>query len=160
MKTLLFLFVIISGTAFAQTNVIAAKSHSSDKVIDKNDHDNFGGPNICLPVRNVQSVEYLKLDCIVETSTMITVEGLIYDTICDHPFLQEGSIHVDRIKAMYPENTKFINFEVLNNDEGRLKHKVRSEKHSSKSSAFWLIIIGGGLFFAYLFIPKFSFKTS
>jgi hypothetical protein len=164
-KFILFFAFISSGTAFSQTNIIAAKSHSASQAIDKNDRDNFGGPFEIVYFRNLPiSVEYIGKECIVEKRSHFpsdSVEQVYeYDTICDHPFLKEGTIDIDRIKGMYTNETEFINFERFNQDEGSVKRKFRNEKKSSKSAAFWLIIVGGGFFLIYLFIPKVSFKTS
>ncbi|NVK65550.1 MAG: hypothetical protein HWE22_13240 [Flavobacteriales bacterium] len=160
MKTLLILLGFISTFSFAQTNVIAAKSHASSEVIDPNDRDNFGNPDVSLPIRFLHSVQYLESDCIVEKSEVVGREGFVYDTICEHPFLTPGQIDVKRLKAMYPDNTEFIGFEALNKDEGNLFRRMRENRRSSKSSALWLLIIGGGLFLTYLFIPRLKVKTS
>lgn len=146
--------------AFSQTNIIAARSHASSEVIDKNDHDNFGGPEI-LPTYSIVSVEYLRADCIVEMFYLdIYGEEAQFDTICEHPFLQPGQIDIERIKAMYAQNTRFIGFEKLNSDEGKLTPKTRKESRSKKSGALLLLVIGGGAFLMYLFVPKFKVKTS
>ncbi|MDG1332166.1 MAG: hypothetical protein P8P74_07540 [Crocinitomicaceae bacterium] len=103
MKSLLFLFAFISGISFAQTNIIAAKSHSGDPSQSLQEKDNFDLPN---ETRIVKSVKYLKDDCIVEKCEVTMWETqIVHDTICDHPFLQKGQIDVNRIKSMYPEGT-------------------------------------------------------
>lgn len=158
MKALLFFAIFTTTSLYGQTNIIAAKSHASSQVIDHHDTDNFGDPG---PMRFIEKVEYLKADCIVEKYRVEwSNHDTEYDTICDHPFLKEGQIDVDRIKAMYPDGTKFIGFEKLNQDQGNATIKVKKDKHSKKSSAFWILIISGGFFLLYLFIPKMSLKTS
>lgn len=158
MKKLLFSTLLFSGFSFAQTNIIAAKSHASKQVIDKNNTDNFGLPN---ETRIVKRVEYLKDDCLIETAEVTMFERNIeVDTICDHPFLKEGSIDVDRIKAMYPEGTKFAGFDRIQKDQNKSKKQLRKEKHSKKSSGIFLLMISAGLFLVYLFVPKFTLKTS
>jgi len=159
MKTLLFFTLLIASSSFAQTNIIAAKSHASSSVVDQNDQDNFGNPEVVLPLQYLHSVEYIEPDCIVEKSKIITEEEFIYDTICDHPFLRQGSVDIERLKAMYKEGTEFINFEALNKDEGNFIRRMREKRHSSKSSALWILIIAGGSFLAYLFIPRPKMKT-
>jgi len=155
MKTFLFLSLFISGSAFSQTNVIAAKSHASAQVVDNNDLDNFGEPG---PMRFIAEVKYLKDDCIVEKYNVEWSDhDTEYDTICDHPFLQAGTIDIDRIKAMYPEETIFKRFDKidLNTKKSRKElREERKEKRSKGSSGILLIIIGSGLFLIYLFTPK------
>ncbi len=158
MKTLIFSTLLFSGFSFSQTNIIAAKSHASNQAFDKNDTDNFGLPN---ETRIVQRVEYLKDDCLIETAEVTMFETKIQvDTICDHPFLKNGSLDVDRIKAMYPEGTKFAGFDRIEKEQNKSKKQLRKEKDSKKLEAFWLLMIGGGVFLTYLFIPKFKLKTS
>lgn len=158
MKTLLIFALFASSAIHAQTNVIAAKSHASNQLMDPNDADNFGEP---VPVRQIEKVEYLKDDCIVEKYRVEwSNQDTEYDTICDHPFLQKGKIDVDRIKAMYPEGTKFSDFEKLNNDQGNTTVKSKKNKRSKKSNAFWILVVGGGLFLGYLFLPKRRIATS
>lgn len=175
MKTFLFLAVFISGTTLAQTNVIAAKSHASSKVIDKNDTDNFGEPG---PMRFIQTVTYLKDDCIVEKYRVEwDNHDTEYDTVCDHPFLQENAIDIDRIKAMYPPKTKFIDFNKVGKKDQNIKQdterigqegeniqkskrELRKERRSKKSGGLLIFFIGGGLFFIYLFVPKMRANNS
>ncbi len=149
--------VFISGAAFSQTNVIAAKSHSSNQVIDKNDTDNFGEPG---PMRFIQTVTYLKDDCIVEKYNVEWDDhDTEYDTICDHPFLKENTINIERIKAMYPIETKFIDFDKvgqgINEQDGeKSRRQLRRERRSEKSGGLLFFLISAGLFFIYLFLPK------
>ncbi len=163
MKTLLFLVVFISGTALSQTNIIAAKSHSSAKIIDKNDLDNFGNPEYLVCRRVVKKVIYIKDGCIVESYQTIdlTLENQenAMDTICNHPFLQTGQVDIKRLKAMYPIETKFIDFDKIGQDTDeqdgeKSKRQLRREKRSKKSSGILFFLIGSGLFLIYLFVPK------
>ena len=166
MKTILFTLFVISGFAFGQTNIIAAKSHSSNQIIDKNDTDNFGEPG---PMRFIQTVKYLKDDCIVEKYKVEWDDhDTEYDTICDHPFLKENTVDIERIKAMYPIETKFIGFDKVGKNtkkaeqeietpqqvEKKSKRQIRKEKRSKKSSGLIFFLIGTGLFLIYLFVPK------
>lgn len=155
MKTLLFLAVFISGFAVAQTNVIAAKNHSSSQSISKFDTDNFGLPS---EKRVVKRVEYLRGDCLVETIeyTMYETRTEI-DTICDHPFLKKGNVDLNRIKEMYSSDVEFIGFEKLNSDENKNKRRLKKKKNKKeKSSGLIILLIGGTFFLAYLFVPKLS----
>lgn len=154
MKALLFFTVFISGISFAQTNVIAAKSHSNFDFSFTNEPDNFG--EYILP-REIKEVAYVKDDCIVEKYTSQWNENDVeYDTICNHPFLQQGSFDIDRIKAMYPEETKFKNFdkaEKAYNKSLKKQHKAQQQnQQNSTGLIFFLLIIGG--FLLYLFIPR------
>jgi hypothetical protein len=161
MKTLLFLFVFISGAALSQTNIIAAKSHSSSKIIDKNDLDNFGNPESFVCRRVVKKVIYLQDGCIVESYQMIdpTLENPM-DTICNHPFLQTGQVDIKLLKAMYPDNTEFIGFEKIKTLKKKDLGKLKKEKKQEKSSGLIIFLIGGTLFLIYLFIPKLKITTS
>lgn len=161
MKTLLFLLTMISGATFAQTNVIAAKSHASTKAIDKNDTDNFGEPG---PMRFIKEVTYYKNDCIIEKyDVKWDNHDTEYDTVCDHPFLQEGAIDIDRIKAMYPEGTVFNRFDKVGENTKQTKQELREmrkKKRSEKSNILLFFIIGGVMFLMYLFVPKLNLKRS
>lgn len=153
MKIFLFLSLFISGTAFSQTNVIAAKSHASAQVVDNNDLDNFGDP---MEQRTIETVKYLNNDCIVEIYTSYWNEqGKEYDTICDHPFLQPGQTDIERIKSMYPSKTEFIGFQAVKRLSKKAQRKLkREDKKREKSSGLIIFLIGGTLLFVYLFIPK------
>lgn len=158
MKTLLIFAILTTSSIYAQTNIIAAKSHASSDVIDPLDTDNFGDP---APMRFIQQVEYLSGACIIETYNVQWGNSETeIDTVCDHPFLQENATDVERIKAMYPEGTNFVGFEKLNTDQGNGTLKVRKDKRSKKSNAWWILLAGGGLFMGYLFIPKQRIATS
>ncbi len=158
MKTLLIFAILASTSIYAQTNIIAAKSHASNQLMGPNDADNFGDP---VPMRYIEKVEYLKDDCIVETYRLhFSEQDTEYDTICDHPFLQKGKIDVERIKAMYPEGTKFSGFEKLNEVEGNSTIKTKKDKKSKKSISLWILMAGGGLFLGYLFLPKRRIATT
>lgn len=161
MKALLFLTLFITGTAFAQTNVIAAKSHASSTAIDKNDTDNFGE---IAPVRYILEVIYWKGDCIVEKyEVRWDNHGTEYDTICQHPFLQNGTVDLERIKAMYPEGTVFKDFDKVGDKSTKTKKELRKEKkgkRSEQSNALLFFLVGGGLFLTFLFTPKNSLRTS
>lgn len=157
MKTLLFLTLLISGSAIAQTNVIATKSHGSTNVIDKNNSDNFGLPS---ERRIVKSVEYLEGDCLVETVELTMFETRTeIDTICDHPFLQNGKVDIKRMKEMYSNDVEFIGFDSFEADKKKERKRLRKvKKEEEKSSGLILFLIGGTLFLAYLFVPKMSFS--
>ena len=152
MKTLLFLAVFISGPAFAQTNVIAAKSHATKSSINLFETDNFG--EYIMP-RQIQTVTYLKEDCIVETyASYWNSNDLEYDTICDHPFLQPNSLDLERMKAMYPVETKFEGFNEIEKANKKAKKRLKKEKNPEKSNGLIIFLFGGSLFSIYLFIPK------
>lgn len=153
MKTFILFAALFSGTAFAQTNVIAAKSHASTHTINLNDQDNFGLP---IERRVVETVKYLNGTCIVEIYTSNwSEEEKEYDTICDHPFLTPGQTDIKRIKAMYPNKTEFVGFESLEkNQKKELKRIKKENRKKKKSSSLIIFLIGGTLFLTYLFIPK------
>lgn len=157
MKTLLFITIFISGTAFAQTNIISAKSHSSSLTSEFNEPDNFG--EYIMP-RVIKSVTYLKEDCILETySSYWNENDLEYDTICDHPFLQPNSFDMERIKRMYPEETKFKGFEEIEKANKKTSKKIKKEKKENYSGLIFFLI-GGGLFMIYLFVPKMNLNKA
>jgi len=160
MKTLLILIVLNSGIGLTQTNIIAAKSHGSDLPMSSSETDNFGLPYNYKRV--IKSVKYLREDCIIEMAEVTTFETLIeFDTICDHPFLQDGQIHIKRIKAMYPRNTEFIGFDDLKQKLKKEKKRLKKEqRQSKKSSGFIILLIGGGMLLTYLFFPNFKKATT
>lgn len=152
MKFILFLALSISATAFSQTNIIAAKSHGASKMADIRDSDNFGLPP---ETRTVTHVEYLKDDCLVETSEVSLFETRIdIDTICDHPFLKENSVDVDRIKAMYPDGTKFIDFDKLEKTDKKIEKQSKKDRKERKSNALLWLVTGGILVVGLLFSPR------
>lgn len=154
MKTLLLFLAFTSTFSFAQTNVIAAKSHASPDIVDENDQDNFGNP---VEMRTLESVKYINEACILETYNSIWSENQQeYDTICNHPFLTPGQTDIDRLKAMYPSNTKFIGFEELEKNQKTEKREVKKDKRRQKKSSLnvLLFLLGGGLLMSYLFLPN------
>jgi hypothetical protein len=158
MKLILIFTLLISSSIVAQTNVIAAKSHASNCNISQQP-DNFGE---FIPPRTIESVQYLKGDCIVEIYASEWAEqGKEYDTICNHPFLQANQIDVKRLKEMYPKNTEFLGFESLEKEKNALKPEKKKKKNrSEKSSLMVIFLIGGGLLLTFLFVPKARLKTS
>ena len=160
MKALLLLTVLISGISFAQTNIIAAKSHASSELYNTRDTDNFGLPD---ETRVVKSVKYLKEDCLIEIVEVTLFDTrIVNDTICDHEYLKKNRIDIDGIKALYPEGTEFIGFDKLISNPKAEKKRLRKEKRRNKKSSLALILFIGGetLFFAYSFIPKTRHTTS
>ncbi len=160
MKTLLILLGFISTFSFAQTNVIAAKSHASSTLIDNNDPDNFGE---YIPPRKVQSVKYLSNDCIIETyKSFFGPDKYEYDTICSHPFLSPGQTDIKRLKEMYPDKTEFIGFDELEKNEKKSKRELKKEnrKQQKSSISLFILLLGGGLLFGYLFLPSFRSSRS
>lgn len=154
MKTLLLFILFAAGNSFAQTNVIAMKSHSSSMVKDQHETDNFGDP---MPLRTIQTVKYLNDDCLVEIyKSLWSVQEQEFDTICGHPFLSSGQTDIERIKEMYPEKTEFIGFDQLEKDAKAEKKGLRKEKRKKNKSSifFYFLISGGTLFFLYLFVPS------
>ena len=140
--------------SYAQTNIIAAKSHANTDLTEIKDLDNFG--ELILP-NKMESVTFVSPDCIVERyTTGWNQEILEIDTICQHPFLQESSFHIDRIKAMYPEGTVFKDFDKAEKAHKKAQKKKRKtrKKKESKSSGAILFFIGLGGFMLFLFAPK------
>lgn len=154
MKTLLLFLAFTSTFSFAQTNVIAAKSHASPDFINQNDPDNFGE---YIPPRKIESVRYINNDCIVETYAPFWVEGeKELDTICEHPFLTPGQMDIKRLKAMYPEETEFIGFDELENDQKLKERELKKDERKQKKSSLGILLffLGGGLIMSYLFLPN------
>jgi len=161
MKSALICTLFLSTTfVYSQTSIIAAKSHSSQATIDSSDPDNFGGPIFC-PVLQIESVKYLQPDCIIEKSRTLSIEGEYkYDTICNHPFLQPSSFDLQRIKAMYPDGTKFEDFNEIKKANKKAAKKAKSDSKDNDSSGLIIFLIGGTLFMIYLFIPKMTPSNS
>lgn len=156
MKTILLIGILISGISYAQTNIIAAKSHANFDLTAISDSDNFGEP---MPYRTIVEVKYLKDDCIVEKYDVEWGAQLIeYDTLCQHPFLQSSSFDLERLKNMYPEQTKFKGFDKVEKAHAkRLKKRNKSiQKSEQNSSGLIFFLIGIGGFLALLFVPKLS----
>jgi hypothetical protein len=154
MKSLLFIGIFISAMSYAQTNVIAAKSHANMDLVEMNDPDNFG--EYILP-KKVESVTFVYPDCIVEKYTTGWYQEILeHDTICQHPFLQESSFHIDRIKAMYPEETIFKNFDKAEKENKKaLKKQQKIQKKKEKNSSVLIIfLLGTGGFLVFLFTPN------
>ncbi len=144
MKALLIFSVLSSFSVLGQTNIIAAKSHSANKMSDIRDTDNFGLPD---ESRLVTQVQYLKDDCLVETAEVTLFETrIVTDTICDHPFLNEKSIDIERIKAMYPQGTKFIGFDELEKSDRKIQKQVKKDQKERKSNVLIWLMVGGILF--------------
>lgn len=153
MKTLLLIALLISGSTFAQTTIIAAKSHGASHKVDKNEVDNFGIPTVR---RTVVEVEYLGNDCLIEISevTQFTIE-YEQDTICNHPFLLSGQIDVKRIKEMYGSEVKFSGFGSLEKKQKKENKRIEKvERKNKKSSILIIFFVGGTLLLTYLFVPK------
>ncbi|MFK7784441.1 MAG: hypothetical protein AB8B56_04950 [Crocinitomicaceae bacterium] len=154
MKSVLLIGIFISGISYAQTNIIAAKSHANFDLSEMTDPDNFGDP---LPYRTISEVKYLKDDCIVEKYVVEWGDQLIeYDTVCQHPFLQSSSFDLERLKAMYPEETKFKGFDKIQKSNEKRQKKLKKERQQNEQNSSGLIffLIGIGGFFAFLFIPQ------
>ena len=152
---------LISGFALAQTNIIAAKSHAASPSNNSTDKDNFGLPY--KETRLIQSVEYIKDDCLAITykilhdSLEMPVEVITY---CDHPVFQDGNYNVNRIKVMFPKGTIFIGFDQLDKKQKKMIRKLRRERQSKNSNLLVLFVFTCGLFLTYLFVPKLSVNAS
>ena len=162
MKALLILLSFVSYLSFGQTNVIAAKSHAAKPLTDNHDIDNFGE---YIPPRKIQSVKYLQNDCIVETyHSFFSLEGdeKEYDTICNHPFLGPGQMDIERLKAMYPSETEFVGFDELEQNQKKNKRELKKENRKQRKSSIslFILLLGGGLLFGYLFLPNFRSSRS
>ena len=150
MKAALLIGIFISGISYAQTNVIAAKSHANFDLSEMADPDNFGEP---LPYRTIVEVKYLKDDCIVEKYDVEWGAKLIeYDTLCQHPFLQSSSFDLTRLKSMYPEETKFKGFDKLQKSHEKQLKKLK--KTQQNSSGLIIFLMGVGAFLLFLFTPQ------
>jgi len=154
MKALLFFALFISVAGFAQTNIIAAKSHGNFDLSEMSDPDNFGDP---LPYRTITEVKHLKDDCIVEKYDVEWGAQLIeYDTVCQHPFLQNSSFDLERLKAMYPEETQFKGFDKIekSHEQQQKKFKKARQQNEQNSSGLIFFLMGIGGFFVFLFFPQ------
>jgi len=108
MKTqLILLLLLFSQFTFAQTELIAYKSHSGNMEHYKlTGFDNLGEPPIY-----VDSILKLNDSTIVEYFSW----GYANDTVVNHPICKLPQSSLDSLKGdYYNYNTRFINFEVIN----------------------------------------------
>lgn len=104
-------FVGFTTEIQAQTKWIAHKSHSGDLAeINYNNKGNFG---LAEPFFAVDTVVKISNTCLVEIKTehfsRNRNNGVLRDTICDHPMLSETD--PTKLQNYYPRRTVMIGFE-------------------------------------------------
>ena len=169
MKTLLSIFILLAGTTFSQTTLIAHKSHSGNaSTFTFADPGNFGAielfnqmPSMPLPV--IVKVTKLSDSTVIMTSKQ--EEILKTDTIYRHPIFNDANMSVDTMRVIYPE-VQFENFEKPETikaepaPEQKTPVKKKSTAPVKKGHLVWLWIIGGGTFTGILLTSRRRRKIS
>jgi len=157
MNRFLSFFVLLTAPSlFAQTTIIAHKSHSGTlSTFAYAPSGNFGEP----PPRLVSVTKINDTTIIQHINDM----GFIYDdTIYNHPIFSDPNMSVDTMQKMYYHAVEFKGFEkkivepVMEEtlpakqkaepDQGKTRDKKASTPKKRKSNLFVLWIIGGGTF--------------
>ena len=164
MKTLLPIFVLLAGTAFSQTTLIAHKSHSGTaSTFAFADPGNFGLP----PTRLV------KVTKVNDTVVVLAHDNFARqwtDTIYNHPVFSDPNIPVDSMKKMYYDGVEFKGFEKkvvepMPEDTLPVKPKAQPDKKEPqktttshpkkrKNNLLLLWIIGGGTFTGVILLSR------
>ncbi len=130
-QTLFALLFITAGSTTAQTDIIAARSHSSSEFSTEN--DNYG-----LPSRSIDSIIYIGNGCIIEDANW---HGR--DTFCDHPVFVENDYDLKKLKELYPSYVVFVGFS-----------KSEKKRLDKQNSMPWFIALIGLSYLIYLIFPK------
>lgn len=149
MKTLLLTAAVFCfQLCFAQTEVIAMRSHAGSPDKLHLEADNFGGPEITpTTFRLVDSIIYYEGDCIIQVyseqvinfSTSDTIckpreFNQRKDTICNMGFFHSPQMSSDFLQRLYGESVKIIGFE-------QFDHPVEIEKEREENKEFLLPIL-------------------
>jgi len=160
--------MLLAGTTFSQTTLIAHKSHSGNaSTFAFADPGNFGAIEIdqhlrqSMPLPVIVKVTKLSDSTVIMTSKQ--EEILKTDTIYRHPIFNDANISVDTMRAIYPE-IQFENFEKPGTIKAAPEQKTPVKKKSTapvkKRSLIWLWIIGGGTFTGILVTSRRRRKVS
>jgi hypothetical protein len=152
MKLIYMIFsVILSAGLYAQTDVIANRSHAGDLTDILSENDNFGLPDN-MPIMVVDTVIYDGNNCLIEIrsydkSNPYGADIRQIDTICNNQYFIERGFNLREIKKIYPSSTVFIGF----SDTGYEPTNVR--RWPQLNGANWLVglIVLSGI--GYIFFP-------
>ncbi|GAB5424442.1 MAG: hypothetical protein Crog4KO_15890 [Crocinitomicaceae bacterium] len=152
MKTLLVAaFFIAANTLFAQTSVIAVKSHHGNDAEISQSVDKFGE---LAPVPVIDRLVKINDKCVVQIGEDNGWGMPFRDTVCDHWYYRDVNFDADKIREYHGGKIKMVGFD---DDSGSVQTKKspffnkRSSKQSSKWLALFLVLAGLG---AYLISPK------
>jgi len=161
MKTISAFLILLSSFSFAQTGLIAHKSHSGNaESYAFAAFGNFGNPPPIL--RLVEKINDTTIVMILDD-----MGAIYYDTVQNHPLFSNPNLTIDSLKKTYyyGNNVEFKNFEEKAVDdesqnalpvvkepipkaahvEVKSKQQQRKEKRQKKSWVLFLFI-GGGTF--------------
>lgn len=129
-KFILGLLLILYGSIYAQTDIIALKSHHGNAHAIEREQDNFG-----LPSPTLDSIIYVGNNKIVYARTHFGGE-VTFDTVTRPPLFMEHDFDLSEIRQSYGENVKFLGFE-------KRKHEKRllRKKSNNKKGMIWPILI-------------------
>lgn len=167
MKTQLILAALLfTGTAMAQTGLIAHKSHSGTAATYfAADPGNFGNP----PPRLVKVTWINDTTVVTEKNEWQSGPDNEKDTIYNHPIFSDPNMPLDTLKQMYYGGVEFENFDKkevktppkqeINTKPSKTapateKQPKVAKSKKKKSSFIWLWIIGGGTFTGILLFSR------
>jgi len=136
MKVILsILFVVLIGNLYAQTELIAYKSHSGDMVnFEPANYENLG-----IPPMRIDTIIILNDSTIIEISSRHWSGRpgfCVKDTVVNHPMYQNKSDYEKLRGNYYDTSIVFINYDTLT-----LEQKKRITKKKKKKNS--ISIIGG-----------------
>lgn len=170
MKTPLFVFLLASGTAIAQTGLIAHKSHSGTAATFA-----FAGTgNFGAPPASVESIRWVNDTTVIQK--MDRWGGKREDTIYNHPLYSDPNIPLDSIQRMSENwhgpiemidtmnrykheapsgtrrrNQKAETWRPVNSKPAPVIQEGEPEK---RENTLWLLIIGGGTFTGLMLVGR------
>jgi hypothetical protein len=131
MRYLCLIFALMSSfSGFAQTKLIAYKSHAGDLdffIPEAQPEDDFG-----LPPQRIIKIEKLNDSTIVET-TDFHLGQVITDTVINHPYFANPETTIEEIKARYyRSDIIFEGFESKKVDKRKAKRLKKKNKNEEK----------------------------
>lgn len=168
MKLFLVFALFSTGVAFAQTGLIAHKSHSGTAAtFTFADPGNFGAPSPTLV-----SVKWLNDSTVVQK--MDRWGGNREDTLYNHPIYSDPNIPLDSIRKMnwfenveyidtakrlrsyeaQPAKTKSAEPAAKPSDRQKPSPKMNEDEPVKKRSLIWFLIIGGGTFSGMMLLAR------
>lgn len=139
MKTtwMLLLSICLYTAGFAQTKMIAHKSHSglpADFSLEGD--DNYGNPPM-----HMDTLIWLSDTSIVEIMSYGYGDTGRRDTVYNHPYFNRPGISLEEIQSMYPNYTVFIGFDKKAKEQRALPNQPK--KNSLYLLGFLLFAFGG-----------------
>lgn len=129
-KVILGLLLILSGSTYAQTDVIALKSHHGNAQSLSQEQDNFG-----IPEPTLDSIIYIGNNKVVHAYTHFGGH-VEFDTSARHHLFMEHDFDLSEIRQSYGENVKFIGFEKRKHEKRLLRKRTNNKK-----GMIWPILI-------------------